>query len=117
MKNKPSIVINEPSFYVLLSLSKENLSGYELTRVILNITKGRLEVKTGTMYPVLKRLDDLKLIKLIDEEQGRNKKTYALTDKGYKVLNEEIRELKEKVDEINIYMNTEREDNHDEKNK
>jgi len=117
MKNKPSIVLNEPSFYVLLALSKENLSGYELTRVILNITKGRLEVKTGTMYPLLKRLDDLKLIKLRDEEQGRNKKTYALTDKGHKVLNEEIQRIQEKIHEIKFYMNTEREDNHDEKNK
>lgn len=116
MKNKLSTQLNEPSFYILLSLSKKDLSGYELTRVILNITKGRLEVKTGTMYPMLKRLDDLKLIKLIDEEQGRNKKTYALTDKGYKVLNQEIIKLKEKVDEINVYMNTEREDNQDEKN-
>jgi DNA-binding PadR family transcriptional regulator len=42
------------------------MSGYELTRDILSITKGRLEVKTGTMYPTLKKLLDLKLIEQID---------------------------------------------------
>ncbi len=102
MKNKPSIVLNEPAFYVLLALSKENLSGYELTRVIFEITKGRLEVKTGIMYPMLKKLDDLRLIKLVDEEQGRNKKIYILTNEGHKILNEEIQRIQEKVDEINV---------------
>ena len=115
MKNKPSIVLNEPAFYVLLALSKENLSGYELTRVIFQITKGRLEVKTGIMYPMLKKLDDLRLIKLVDEEQGRNKKIYILTNEGHKVLNEEIQRIQEKIDEINLYMDTEMEANHDEK--
>jgi len=96
MKNKMSINLNEPSFYILLALSKEPMSGYELTRDILNIIKGRLEVRTGTMYPTLKKLLDLKLIEQVDESsQERNKKIYQLTDKGKKILQHEVDMLKE----------------------
>lgn len=106
MKNKPSINLNEPSFYILLALSKEPMSGYELTRDILNITKGRLEVRTGTMYPTLKKLVDHKLIEQIDEtSQERNKKIYKLTEEGKKILQYEVDILKEKLEEIKLIMN------------
>jgi len=106
MNSKSSTNLNEPSFYILLALSKEPMSGYELTRDILSITKGRLEVKTGTMYPTLKKLLDLKLIEQIDEiSQERNKKTYQLTDEGKKILQHEVDILKEKLEEVMLIMN------------
>ncbi len=106
MKNKPSINLNEPSFYILLALSKEPMSGYELTRDILNITKGRLEVKTGTMYPTLKKLLEHKLIEQINEiSQERNKKIYQLTEEGNKILQHEVDMLKEKLEEVKLIMN------------
>jgi len=37
MKNKLTINLNEPSFYILLALSKEPISGCELTRTIILI--------------------------------------------------------------------------------
>jgi DNA-binding PadR family transcriptional regulator len=82
------------------------MSGYELTRDILNITKGRLEVRTGTMYPTLKKLLDHKLIEQIKEiSQERNKKTYQLTDEGKKILQHEVDMLKEKIEEVKLIMN------------
>jgi len=106
MKNKSSINLNEPSFYILLALSKEPMSGYELTRDILNITKGRLEVKTGTMYPTLKKLLEHQLIEQIDEtSQERNKKIYQLTEVGKKTLQHEVDMLKEKLEEVKLIMN------------
>jgi len=106
MKNKKSINLNEPSFYILLALSKEPMSGYELTRDILNITKGRLEVRTGTMYPTLKKLVDHKLLEQVEEtSQERNKKTYQLTEEGKKILHHEVDMLKEKLEEVMLIMN------------
>ncbi|MDF1616163.1 PadR family transcriptional regulator [Petrocella sp. FN5] len=106
MNNKSSINLNEPSFYILLALSKESMSGYELTRDILNITKGRLEVRTGTMYPTLKKLVDHKLIEQVEEtSQERNKKTYQLTEEGEKILQHEVDMLKEKLEEVKLIIN------------
>jgi DNA-binding PadR family transcriptional regulator len=106
MKNKSSINLNEPSFYILLALSKESMSGYELTRNILNITKGRLEVRTGTMYPTLKKLVDHKLIEQVEENsQERNKKIYQMTEEGKKILQHEVDMLKEKIEEVKLIIN------------
>jgi DNA-binding PadR family transcriptional regulator len=106
MKNKSAINLNEPSFYILLALSKEPMSGYELTRNILNITKGRLEVRTGTMYPTLKKLLDFKLIEQVYKcSQDRNKKTYQLTEEGKKILQHEVDMLKEKLEEVKLIKN------------
>ncbi|MBF4692278.1 PadR family transcriptional regulator [Fusibacter ferrireducens] len=106
MKNEKSINLNEPSFYILLALSKEPMSGYELTREILNITKGRLEVRTGTMYPTLKKLLENMLIEQIDgSSQERNKKTYQLTVEGKNILQIEVDMLKEKLEEVKLIMN------------
>ena len=106
MKNKKSINLNEPSFYILLALTKEPMSGYELTRNILNITKSRLEVRTGTMYPTLKKLLEHKLIEQINENsQERNKKIYQLTEEGKKILQHEVDMLKEKLEEVNSIIN------------
>jgi DNA-binding PadR family transcriptional regulator len=106
MKNKPTINLNEPSFYILLALSKEPMSGYELTRMIYDLTKGRLEVKTGTMYPTLKRLSVHQLIELMeDQSQERNKKIYQLTDEGKHLLQLEVDLLNEKIKEVKSIMN------------
>jgi len=106
MKNKSSINLNEPSFYILLALSKEPMSGYELTRDILNITKGRLEVRTGTMYPTLQKLLEHKLIEQINKNsQERNKKIYQLTEEGKKILQHEVDMLKGKLEEVNSIIN------------
>lgn len=106
MNNKPTINLNEPSFYILLALSKEPMSGYELTRTIYDLTKGRLEVKTGTMYPTLKRLSEHQLIELIeDQSQERNKKIYQLTYEGKQLLQTEVDLLNEKIEEVKSIMN------------
>lgn len=106
MKQKPAISLNEPSIYILLALSREPMSGYELTRSILAITKGRLEVKTGTMYPTLKKLLEQNLVELVSEKaQERNKKIYNITEVGKSLLQEEISRLKTKLEEIQFVMN------------
>jgi len=90
------------SIYILLALSKELMSGYDLTRTIYNLTKGRLEVKTGTMYPTQKRLSEHQLE---DQSQERNKKIYQLTNEGKQLLQWEVDLLNEKINEVKSIMN------------
>ena len=101
MKINKHIKINEPSLYILLSLVIRPLSGYELNRMVMRITDGRIDIKTGTMYPTLKKLDEINLIKIVDEENTeRNKKIYRITKLGEETLNVELEKLKTKVLEI-----------------
>jgi DNA-binding PadR family transcriptional regulator len=67
------------SFQVMHELNKKRLCGDDLANLI---GKRKLSKLTpGTIYPVLKKLRDNKLIKM--KQKGR-KKTYFLTKKGEK---------------------------------
>lgn len=99
--------INEPSLYILLSLTKAPLSGYEITRNVMGITNGRLDIKTGTMYPTLKKLMDQEYIEMVNVEKiERNKKIYRLTIKGEKIVRAEEKLLEEKLLEIKLALKT-----------
>ncbi len=93
--------LNEPSLYILLSLNRQPLNGYAITREVMRITDGRLEIKTGTMYPTLNSLSKQGYMELLDiENPERNKKTYQITDKGRKAIEDEMNILERMLLEI-----------------
>jgi len=86
--------INEPSLYILLSLMQNPLSGYVIAREVMKITEGRLEIKTGVMYPMLKILFNQDYISLVDVEKAeRNKKIYKITEKGREAVDIEMKRI------------------------
>jgi DNA-binding PadR family transcriptional regulator len=87
------------SFFILHELNKKSLCGDELALMIGNRKKDKLT--PGTIYPTLKRLRKLKLLKY--KKDGR-KKNYFLTDLGkqelekmYKVLKHYFKGIKAKL--------------------
>ncbi|MGV8146777.1 MAG: PadR family transcriptional regulator [Alkaliphilus sp.] len=101
MKNETTKRINEPSLYILLALMNRPMSGYEITGEVMKITKGRLEIRTGTMYPALKILFESNDIQLVEVEKiERNKKIYEITEKGIDRVNEEKKRLENTLEEI-----------------
>ena len=93
--------INEPSLYILLSLLQNPLSGYAIAREVMKITEGRLEIKTGTMYPTLKVLLNQEYISLVEVKKlERNKKIYKITEKGREAVDIEMKRLETIMSEI-----------------
>ena len=87
------------TFFILHELSKKSLCGDELALIIGQRKKDKLT--PGTIYPTLKRLRKLKLLKI--KRDGR-KKNYYLTDEGknelkklYKVLKYYFKGIKGKI--------------------
>ncbi len=78
---------------ILQFLKSKEMYGYELTS-LLNNRSEILEIKEGTLYPILYRLEDDKLIEgkwehlNSKESRGVPKKYYCITEKGILVLNE-----------------------------
>lgn len=83
--------LTEPMYYILLSLSAPR-HGYEIMQEIGERTKGRVRVGAGTLYALLARFEEEKLIEQI--EVVERKKIYGLTEAGKTVLLEEYRRLK-----------------------
>lgn len=72
---------------ILEVLSEGASYGYEITQTVLGRSQGYFEMKEGSLYPALHRLERQKLLKSFwQETDGRRRKYYRLTAKGQKSL-------------------------------
>ena len=87
---------------VLAVLSREDAYGYILTQKIKEV----IDISESTLYPVLRRLQKESLLRTYDQPfQGRNRRYYAITDRGLDRLEEYLAEwtsYKGKVEHILI---------------
>lgn len=79
-------------FLVLLALSHGAMHGYEIAKFIDAKSRGFFSLPFGSLYPVLHRLEVDKIIasKWEATDSLKPKKTYALSAKGRKALEQEI---------------------------
>lgn len=67
--------------------------GYLILKEVRDASRGRVELQAGTLYPLLHRLEDERLIRSSwEDDSGRKRKWYALTAAGQKRLREQKRE-------------------------
>lgn len=92
MARKTLEILTESMFYVLMSLLKKEVCGTEIAEFIEHKTKGRLRIGPGTLYTILGKFEEERLIKETRVE-GR-KRTYRITDKGLEAYEEEILRLR-----------------------
>ncbi|WP_294404809.1 PadR family transcriptional regulator [uncultured Clostridium sp.] len=87
---------------VLAVLLREDAYGYILTQNVREI----MSISESTLYPVLRRLQKEEYLTTYDKSyQGRNRRYYAITDKGKEQLEEYIKEwnlYKKNVDKVLI---------------
>jgi DNA-binding PadR family transcriptional regulator len=96
-----SLPLREPTFYILLSLSPSPRHGYAILKEVEALSEGRVLLSTGTLYGAIKRLLDDGWICRVDDPipngTERERKAYALTEQGRRVLAAEIERLKQLV--------------------
>jgi len=65
---------------------------------VKELSNGRIKFSTGTLYGAIRRLLEQGWIKRVADPEpnstDRERKAYALTDKGRKVVNAEVERLK-----------------------
>ncbi len=81
---------------VLSVLSDGPKYGYLIQQRLSKASNGRVELKAGTLYPLLHRLESAKLLKSReDSSTGRKRKWYDLTAQGRRRLNKQAVEWQE----------------------
>lgn len=75
---------------ILSILQKQDAYGYEIMKLLEKLTDGRLIWKEGSLYPVLKKLEELKYIKSYwnVKDFDRPRKYYKILASGKKALEE-----------------------------
>ncbi len=96
--NKPQFIINEPTFFILLSLADGPKHGYAVLKDTEELSHGHVRLSTSTLYTALNRLLDHGLIERSDAGQngpgpGLPRKIYRLNERGRAVLSVEAKRL------------------------
>ena len=91
MAREPLKVLTESMFYVLLSLLRQERCGAEIVQFV-DITAGRVPLGPGTLYTILAKFQEERLIEETAVE-GR-KRTYRLTDRGRALFRQELSRLR-----------------------
>lgn len=83
----PKLIVGTLDLLILEVVSDGPTYGYEITQTVLARTAGRLELKEGSLYPALHRLEHQRLLTSFwREHDGRRRKYYRLTSAGMKAL-------------------------------
>lgn len=93
-----NLPLTESTFFIILSLSPEPSHGYAIMKDVETLSEGRVVLSTGTLYGALKRLLEGGWIERVQEGEAhaekqaskRERKAYALTDLGKRVLEAEV---------------------------
>lgn len=91
--------LTETTLLILLSLSPGARHGYAIMKDVLALSDERVNLGTGTLYGALKRLLESGWIDRQDDpaagDTARERKLYALTAEGRRVLEAEVTRLRQ----------------------
>jgi|GEM_PF-6627608 len=88
---------------ILKILEEKPSTGYEIMKEIKTRSMGMLEVKSGIIYPTLKKMEEEDFIKGQWDNVTRKKKIYTLTQKGI-LMNKKIQEYNQKIKDMHISL-------------
>ena len=99
MDYQDSLPLSEAVFFILLSLSPGPKHGYAIMKDVQLLSDLRVNLSTGTLYGALKRLLEADWVERVDGEMknGRDRKSYRLTQLGRGILDAETARMQNLV--------------------
>jgi len=104
----PSDLIKGSLKTIVLKVLEENgrMYGYDITRKVEELTKGKIKLTYGALYPVLHKLESEGV--LVTESENFNNRIriyYSLTKKGHSVVAEKVKEMKDFIESLESIIN------------
>ncbi len=102
-----SLLTGSTTTLILKLLEEKDMYGYEMIETLSNKSDNTFDLKAGTLYPILHKLEKEKLVESYEEKAGneRVRKYYHITPKGKIVLKEKEDEWKEYSSAVNKLLN------------
>lgn len=101
MKEKlsPDLLRGSLDLMILSVLADGPKYGYLIQQRLREVSRERVELQAGTLYPLLHKLEDEKLVRCRwDSETGRRRKWYELTATGQRRLKKQVDQWREYAD-------------------
>ena len=91
---------------LLCILKKQDCYGYEITKLIKEYSDNLLDIKSGTMYPILCKLQEEGIVSSYEEIANKNLRVYYhLEPSGLEKLQNLINEYREMINGIENIIN------------
>lgn len=95
MARKKFSTLSETMLYVLMSFSRGDMCGVDITTYIAEKSKGRIRMGPGTLYTILSDFKEENLIE--DMFMDGKKRMYRITEKGRSLYYQELDRLRQCV--------------------
>ena len=93
---------------ILMVVALGPIHGYAIAQRIQQISRDFFQLQQGSLYPALHRLEDRGWLKAEwkSSDTGREAKFYALTPKGRKQLEVEVKNWEQLIDAVALILRT-----------
>lgn len=94
---------------IILKLISENdkMYGYEITQKVKEMTKGKIDISEGALYPILHKLESDGVLETEKVYIGKRvRKYYRITASGKLVITELTAELNDFINTLNLIFNS-----------
>jgi DNA-binding PadR family transcriptional regulator len=90
-----SLPLTEPVLLIMMSLAGQPRHGYSILKDVEEMSDGRVQLSTGTLYGALRRLlDDGWIERFEERESSRGRQAYRLSARGRSNLQTEVTRMK-----------------------
>ncbi|MGQ9719826.1 MAG: PadR family transcriptional regulator [Candidatus Jordarchaeum sp.] len=97
--------------FVLALIKTESMHGAQISKRMYKLSEGKIELKPGTIYPLLKRLEEDGWIKSQihqpEGERGPERHIYFLTSSGDKLFQEMLTHFSESIYNLLYFIDEE----------
>ena len=100
MEYQDNLPLSEAVFFILFSLLPGPKHGYAIMKDVQALSDSRVNLSTGTLYGALKRLLERGWVQRVNDgqdETGRERKAYVLTQLGKGILEAETTRMQSLV--------------------
>ncbi len=90
---------------IILKLLSDNdkMYGYEITQKVKELTKGKIDISEGALYPILHRLEHQNVLKTEKVYIGKRvRKYYTVTNSGKEIITKKTDEIIDFIETLSI---------------
>lgn len=108
MRINKELMKGSTAILILTLLEKEDMYGYSITSELKKKTENMLDLKEGTLYPMLHGLEEANAVDSYwrDSENGKKRKYYKITEEGKEILFEKLQEWGAYTRAVNSVLRT-----------